>query len=121
MDLSFALGGRGPRNAKSRFTLPPAQPRGGSELNTYPQPCEEFFSTRSHFTHHFVTTVANWCRAEPGAVEAELVQEGSERGPQRALGAVLDLEGEREAVRRGRAEKRFGPSLRDPAGKCLHE
>src|SRR6266542_514333 len=116
MDLSFALGGRGPRNAKSRFT-PPARPRGGSELNTYPQPCEENFSTGSYFAHHFVSTVANWCRAEDRAVEAERVEERSERGTQGALGSVLDLQRERETVRRGRADERFGSALGDPARK----
>src|SRR5215218_4373174 len=45
MDLSFALGGRGPRNAKSRYTLPPAHTLGALELNTYPQRCEELFSS----------------------------------------------------------------------------
>src|SRR5436190_3258128 len=121
MDLSFALGGRGPRNAKSRFTLPPAHTRGGSELNTYPQGCEENVSRRSYFAHDFVSTVANWCRSEGRTVEAEPCEERSERRAQCALGAVLDLECEREAVRRGRTEKRFGSAFGDPARKRLHQ
>src|SRR5262245_40695992 len=115
MDLSFALGGRGPRNAKSRYSLPPAHPLGALELNTYPQTCEENVSRRPHITHHFVTTVANWCRTEERAVQAELVQERSERGTEGALGPVLDLEHKREAVQRGGAEEPFRSALGDPA------
>src|SRR5262245_22431486 len=121
MDLSFALGGRGPRNAKSRYSLPPAHPLGALELNTYPQTCEENVSRRPHITHHFVTTVANWCRTEERAVQAELVQERSERGTEGALGPVLDLEHKREAVQRGGAEEPFRSALGDPARKCLHQ
>src|SRR5262245_6963164 len=121
MDLSFALGGRGPRNAKSRFSLPPAHTLGALELNTYPQTCEELFSSRSHFAHNFVSTVANWCRTEVRAVEAELAEERSERGPERALCAVLDFEGERETIRGRRADERFGSALGDPARKRLHQ
>src|SRR6266480_3403855 len=100
---------------------PPAHTLGALELNTYPQPCEELFSSYSHFAHHFVSTVANWCRTEDLAVEAELSQERSERRPQGTLGAVLDLDREGEAVRGGRAEERFRPAFRDPARERLHQ
>src|SRR5436189_2284886 len=93
----------------------PAHTRGGSELNTYPQACEENVSRRSDFAHDLVSTVANWCRSEGRTVEAELGEERSWCGAQCSLGAVLDLEGKREAVRRGRAEKRFGSTFGDPA------
>src|SRR5262245_17995965 len=75
----------------------------------------------SQFAYNVVTTVANWCRTEERAVEAQLVEEPAERGSERALRPVLDLEREREPVRRGGAEKRLGPALRDPARERLHE
>src|SRR4029077_19693512 len=100
---------------------PPAHTLGALELNTYPQPCEELFTSHSHFANHFVSTVANWCRTEDRAVEAESPQERSERRPQGPLGSVLDLEREREAVGRSRAEKRFRPAFRDPARERLHQ